>query len=1049
MTTAIVLPLAAFLLYDPAGMASRASQIDFRRYGKYLMVLGLLFGMFLTRHLGSCLKDYWDRYDISSGVKDAKDSTGLVDDSGAVKKGTEGDYEQEVLAGASFPRYVVYVCKKCTADSSFSDPFWAFITFWSLLGLGLLLIILDRFISPGWREDVRKRNQEIESIKRSREDTDLRVRRAQTTTGSLRKVEAIDVGGVGSDPDLGAGRVVSNSGDLPTIPRPSPRPVLGEDEDDLADFGHAEFAIEHNAADDSADEPALPTGDKVPARADLASLGLGPVSDDVWLSGNDADGGHAAFSIDAAESDSYDSLPTGVTPSGELDSDNEFPNFDGNDSALGLLAAPSLGGAGEAPAPMSVQPDEEVRSYDDDPPSIAEARAPLGREGAAGAATSGVRLSQRRQGKGPVRPARPLPGARTEDPSSADDWMDPPSGASDVLLHAAAGVPASLDSAEAPPGRPKRAVSTVGSSSTIRQRFGAWVPQGRENDRVVYACPEGEGAAGGGDSPEHPVGGIGNAIKTATRLIAEGHGSHVRLLPGLYRETVVVPAGVALVNDGIPRGLERDELRFWLLGSAADDDRSHHVVIAPPPGRAQVSTVVISRAREAILAGVHVVSRAEIDGQGDDAGPSRGVEVVDSPGVSLYLCHIAGHRTAERGAGLYVKNAGATADDRLLIQDCLIEANRSQGPGGGIFLEDTVTIVRGSAVQANESAHKGGGVCIVGNPDRPILFEDSIITDNVVHVPSGLPRASRTGWSGDIGHGGGMFLDGGSLHIKGTDVLENLAQGAGGGIFASCARILIEGNPDAVELTGRVAGNRALRGGGILLSGGKSGSDVTALKTQNAEFIGNEAKESGGAIAAFRLAYVELHDTLVKQNTASGEYGEGGGIHVTLGCRAKLFTTEVCENEALFRGGGISACNSSLRIFDACEVHDNRCSDGDTGGIAFYTMQSSYLEDVREHKEFEDPVVFELGEVDVTRNHAARGIGGLFVGNYVKDATQAITFATRAPERIAGNTVSGPDGNPARSGDLGPKKPVDILVLWKRTARGNERKPPTGKKVLR
>ena len=992
-----------------------------------MVVVGLLFGVFLSRQFGACLKHYWNEYDISSGVRDAKDSTGLVDDSGVVKKGTEGDYNKEVLQGASFPSYVVYVCKLCAREKSFSEPIWAFFTFWGLLGLGIVFMIVDRFVASGWRDEVRKRNEEVASMKRGREDVDLAVRRAQTTSSMRQITKPIEVDGIDVGPELGGGgMVMSNSGDIPTVPRPAsrpgPRPSLSLDDadDEMEEFGRAEFSIERNAADDSGDlgiDPA--SSPRIPAREDLAALGLGTADDGGWLSGNHADDELGEFSIDNAASESYDSLPTGISSplNAGVDSDDGFPSFDGADSALSGLgsvgARPSLGDND----PLSTAGDDplsdggsEDRSFDDDPLSFDDASgddAPLGRgASSAGATASGVRLSQRRLGQKSQRPLAQA--ARTE-------------------------------------SRPSRPVSTVGASSTIRKRFGAWVPKGRENDRVVYACPEGEGSPTGGDSPEHPIGGILKAIKTASKLIAEGSGAHVRLLPGLYRETVRIPAGIAVVNDGIPRGLERDELRFWLLGSDQNEDRSHHVVIAPPAGANQVATVTIEKANDAILAGVHVVSRAEIDGDGEDSGPSRGVEVIDSSGVSLYLCHIAGHKTREDGAGLYANRAGDSPEKRLLVQDCLIEANRTQGRGGGVFLEDTVAVVRGSAVQANEAAVNGGGVCLLGGGDRQLLLEDSIITDNVVHVPSGLPRASRTGWAGEVGHGGGLFVDAGSVHLKGSDVIENLAQGAGGGIFVTRGCILIEGNPEAVELTGRIAGNKALRGGGILLSGGKVGEEVTALRAQNAEFIGNEAKESGGAIAAFRLAYVELHDTLIKQNTASAEYGEGGGVHITLGCRAKLFNTEVSENTAQFRGGGVSACNSSLRMFDGCEVRGNRCSDGDTGGVAFYTMESSYLEDVRKSREFEDPVVFALGEVDIKSNHAARGIGGLFVGNYVKEATQAITFATRAPARVAENTVNDPDGKPARSGQLGPKKPVDLLVLWKRVARGNENKPPTGK----
>ena len=95
-------------------------------------------------------------------------------------------------------------------------------------------------------------------------------------------------------------------------------------------------------------------------------------------------------------------------------------------------------------------------------------------------------------------------------------------------------------------------------------------------------------------------------------------------------------------------------------------------------------------------------------------------------------------------------------------------------------------------------------------------------------------------------------------------------------------------------------------------------------------------------------------------------------------------------------------------------------------------MASPHLDKLRAEGHVEEPAVLAIEEVEIEANHAAKAVGGLFVGNHTPEATMPIAVALRVPGCIAQNTV----GESAQEANL--------LAFWRRKVRANDQHPPKG-----
>jgi hypothetical protein len=275
---------------------------------------------------------------------------------------------------------------------------------------------------------------------------------------------------------------------------------------------------------------------------------------------------------------------------------------------------------------------------------------------------------------------------------------------------------------------------------TERRRY--WIPMGRQEDELIFVGPtdyETDGDPDAGQSEEHPLSSVTEALERARPMLAEGLKVQIRLLPGIYRERLELPAGVALVNHAIPRGMSQEEMRFWLTEEKQGYDT--RAILTLPNDAPDDAWTLRLCGDDIFLAGLHVVGRGTLN---DTDALSAGVQIEDSPDATLYLCYVLGHRTHHPGAALQLRDSGLDAERRVLVQDCLFEDNATSDRGGAIWAEGSSAAFLGCGIQANESGTAGGGLYL--GPNRlPILLDHCLISRNEVRLsegPSPAPPAA-------------------------------------------------------------------------------------------------------------------------------------------------------------------------------------------------------------------------------------------------------------------------------------------------------------------
>ncbi len=230
-------------------------------------------------------------------------------------------------------------------------------------------------------------------------------------------------------------------------------------------------------------------------------------------------------------------------------------------------------------------------------------------------------------------------------------------------------------------------------------------------------------------------------------------------------------------------------------------------------------------------------------------------------------------------------NPGPMIDDPTFVPDPTNPHEPiPQVPAPGVFEPDSSAIenqaefdsigtikITDSLIARNTSDQDGAGVKNAGS--GTLILESTDVLDNVTDA-----------------NGGGVFSAGGTLTIAGGDISRNVAHSAGGGIAT-------EGEPDKVGLRGtititgtRVADNHSGADGGGIATDGDSKITFTDVAALN-----NLAADAGGGIA------IEGRSSFVGTRiTASGNKtpGEGGGIYLESERLGILHDPLVTNNEA-------------------------------------------------------------------------------------------------------------------------------------------------------
>lgn len=236
-----------------------------------------------------------------------------------------------------------------------------------------------------------------------------------------------------------------------------------------------------------------------------------------------------------------------------------------------------------------------------------------------------------------------------------------------------------------------------------------------------------------------------------------------------------------------------------------------------------------------------------------------GVRIVDSS-PTFVGCLIRDNRAPGAGGGVLA----SVGNGNLVLESCEIIDNVAAGGGGGLAVTmgagfslhlDRCTVARNACNPGDgiTGHHWGGGLHLIGDG----VIDNSALVDN-------LAFSRAYGCSIQVGQGGGIFANGGSLRIDNSILAGNLARGSGAGsgcylgghgrggglAFVANGRSLVMDNTivcgNRVEAT---YGTLIESGSGVYLADGVSGTITNCTFTRNK----NHALEIDGTNATATL----------------------------------------------------------------------------------------------------------------------------------------------------------------------------------------------------
>ena len=305
--------------------------------------------------------------------------------------------------------------------------------------------------------------------------------------------------------------------------------------------------------------------------------------------------------------------------------------------------------------------------------------------------------------------------------------------------------------------------------------------------------------------------------------------------------------------------------------------------------------------------------------------------VVDASANGNVTVQRAATATNAFGILYAITSYGTLTLDSLTIANGKLTASQPSGAalGAGIASVYTTLTLDNSVVSGNDNASAGyaagGGIAVYAGD---LVLNDSTVGGN--HV---------SGNSGTSGMGGGVFVrqkietqTGGNATIADSRIIDNTAQGNGGGLHVGGALTLIRsqvsGNSagkdgGGIKLYGTstltdstIRDNTATRnGGGILAAGGYYGAPAALLTLDASTVSGNHVTAVSGSRGGGLFTRVGnlslINSTLAGNSTAASGYGYGGAIYVKQNdFPITLRQTTIASNTAARRGGGLMIMSS-------------------------------------------------------------------------------------------------------------------------------------------
>lgn len=267
--------------------------------------------------------------------------------------------------------------------------------------------------------------------------------------------------------------------------------------------------------------------------------------------------------------------------------------------------------------------------------------------------------------------------------------------------------------------------------------------------------------------------------------------------------------------------------------------------------------------------------------------------------------------------------------------------------GGGVFCNETDPTIRNCIIADNAVTFDGGGIYVRNGGLR---LENTVVRNNRAEWYNGGGIYARDSalevvdcrFEGNYGGGGGIYLQGASLVVSGTDFIANQTAGEGGGIKSDGPVLEVRGCTFEFNISPGAAGAIERRGDIVVEDCGFAFNDCHgdggAMFIKNGthavrrcRFVGNRNFGQGGAIKqesdGLPFALVDC-DFLDNEATVS----EGGGARIA-GSRAVVKRCRFERNLA-HGGGGIQTVGIPGRfVVVDCVFSGNQATYGKGGGL--------------------------------------------------------------------------------------------------------------------
>jgi len=275
--------------------------------------------------------------------------------------------------------------------------------------------------------------------------------------------------------------------------------------------------------------------------------------------------------------------------------------------------------------------------------------------------------------------------------------------------------------------------------------------------------------------------------------------------------------------------------------------------------------------------------------QGIDAS-ADGDTVLVQPGTYVENINFNGHN-------IVLGSQFLTTGDTSYISTTIIDGDSA----GTVVIfengEDSTTVINGFTIQNGYDYRYGGGGIRCYYTDPKIL--NNIIANNVT-----------IDFLSPGGYGGGIYCNHSKAIIEYNTVKFNMAEWAGGGIYASdISNIYLSYNNISENM-----------GSGIYCY-------ASAARIFYNYFNGN----SGGGVRVRNSYNAIIHGNII---TGNSSIYDGGGVYCKYGGGALISNNIISNNYAEGNGGGIEVYESTPKIFN-CIISDN-IAEGYGGGLNFW-----------------------------------------------------------------------------------------------------------------